>query len=294
MNMINNFTKCGFAAIVGRPNSGKSFLINAIINENIMLVSNKLNATRKRMNIVVMHNETQIIFMDTPGIHQKEKLLNKFMLEETMKAMCDCDIAIFVASLMDDIKHYEEFLAMNNKKHILVLSKIDRYSREQIYKQINLYNKYKDKYESIIPVSSKNNINIKNLIDEVSRHIPKSPYLYDVDLISTNSIREIYREKIREAIFNRINKEVPYESCVDIKSIKETETIDVLKANIIVEKYSQKIIMIGRNGNTIKNIGIFARKSIEEFSGKKVFLKLNVIVKRGWSKDKNMIQVYNK
>ena len=96
--MPNIKTKCGFVAILGRPNSGKSFLINAMANENIMLVSNKFNATRKRMNIVVMHNETQIIFMDTPGIHQKEKLLNKFMLEETMKAMCDCDIAIFVTS----------------------------------------------------------------------------------------------------------------------------------------------------------------------------------------------------
>ena len=286
-------TKCGFVAILGRPNSGKSFLINAMANENIMLVSNKFNATRKRMNIVVMHNETQIIFMDTPGIHQKEKLLNKFMLDETMKAMCDCDIAIFVASLMDDIKHYEEFLAMNNKKHILVLSKIDRYSREQIYKQINLYNKYKDKYESIIPVSSKNNINIKNLIDEVAKYIPKSQYLYDIDIISTNNIREIYKEKIREAIFNRIHKEIPYESCVDIKSLKETKSIDIIKANIIVEKDSQKIILIGKNGNTIKNIGILARKSIEEFSRKKAFLELNVIIKKGWSKDKNMIELYN-
>ena len=286
-------TKCGFVAILGRPNSGKSFLINAMANENIMLVSNKFNATRKRMNIVVMHNETQIIFMDTPGIHQKEKLLNKFMLEETMKAMCDCDIAIFVTSLMDDIKHYEEFLAMNNKKHILVLSKIDRYSREQIYKQINLYSKYKDKYESIIPVSSKNNINIKNLINEVAKYIPRSQYLYDIDIISTNNIREIYREKIREAIFNRIHKEIPYESCVDIKSLKETKSIDIIKANIIVEKDSQKIILIGKNGNTIKSIGMQARRSIEQFSRKKAFLELNVIIKKGWSKDKNMIELYN-
>lgn len=240
-----------------------------------------------------MHNETQIIFMDTPGIHQKEKLLNKFMLEETMKAMCDCDIAIFVTSLMDDIKHYEEFLAMNNKKHILVLSKIDRYSREQIYKQINLYSKYKDKYESIIPVSSKNNINIKNLINEVAKYIPRSQYLYDIDIISTNNIREIYREKIREAIFNRIHKEIPYESCVDIKSLKETKSIDIIKANIIVEKDSQKIILIGKNGNTIKSIGMQARRSIEQFSRKKAFLELNVIIKKGWSKDKNMIELYN-
>ena len=291
--MLNIKTKCGFAAILGRPNSGKSFLINSIANENIMLVSNKFNATRKRMNTIVMHNETQIIFTDTPGIHQKEKLLNKFMLDETMKAMHSCDIAIFVAPLMDEVKHYEKFLEINNKKHILVLSKIDRYSREQIYKQINLYSKYKDKYESIIPISSKNNINIKNLIDEVAKHIPKSQYLYDVDIISTNNIREIYREKIREAIFNRIHKEIPYESCVDIKSLKETKSLDVIKADIIVEKDSQKIILIGKNGNTIKNIGILARKSIEEFSRKKAFLELNVIIKKGWSKNKNMIELYN-
>lgn len=284
-------SKAGFVAIIGRPNSGKSTLLNTLINEQIALVSHKVNATRKRMNIIVMHNNAQIIFIDTPGIHNKEKMLNQFMLQETIKAIDDCDLIIFMAPIMDNLDNYINFLELNKgKKHLLALSKVDLYNKEKIITKIAQYEKYKDQYLALIPISSTKYTNLEPLLDEIIKYIPKSPYLYDTEIISTQNLREIYKEKIRESLFENLNKEIPYQSDVIIKKIYEDETIDRIYADIIVEKDSQKIIVIGQNGNGIKNIGIGARKKIENFSNKKIFLKLEVIVKKGWSKNKKSLK----
>lgn len=284
-------SKAGFVSIIGRPNSGKSTLLNTLINEQIALVSHKINATRKRMNIIVMHNDTQIIFVDTPGIHNKEKMLNQFMLQESIKAIDDCDLIIFLAPITDSIDDYVDFLKLSNgKKHLLILSKIDLLSKDKIIIKITKYEKYKDKYFALIPISSVKNTNLKSLLDEITKYLPESPYLYDTDIISTQNLREIYKEKIREALFDNLNKEIPYQSDVIIKTIQEDHKIDRIYADIIVEKESQKIIVIGTNGKSIKNIGINARKKLEQFSGKKIFLKLEVIVKKGWSKNKKSLK----
>lgn len=284
-------SKAGFVSIIGRPNSGKSTLLNTLINEQIALVSHKINATRKRMNIIVMHNDTQIIFVDTPGMHNKEKMLNQFMLQESIKAIDDCDLIIFLAPITDSIDDYVDFLKLSNgKKHLLILSKIDLLSKDKIITKITKYEKYKDKYFALIPISSVKNTNLKSLLDEITKYLPESPYLYDTDIISTQNLREIYKEKIREALFDNLNKEIPYQSDVIIKTIQEDHKIDRIYADIIVEKESQKIIVIGKNGKSIKNIGINARKKLEQFSGKKIFLKLEVIVKKGWSKNKKSLK----
>lgn len=283
-------TKAGFVAVVGRPNSGKSTLLNAIVNNNIAMVSHKINATRKRMNIIAMHNKTQIIFIDTPGIHKKEKLLNKFMLEEALKAINDCDVLMYISSITNNIDDYKRFLEISNKPHILLLSKIDLLKNDDVLRRIDEYAYYRDIYKALIPFSSKKNLNINCILDELCKYIPESPYLYDEDLISTQNIIEIYKEKIREAIFDNCNLEIPYESDVEIKMFKEEVNIDKIKANIIVEKEGQKAILIGSNGRTIKNIGINSRRKIESFSGKKLFLELFVIVKKGWSKNKKMLK----
>lgn len=284
-------SKAGFVSIIGRPNSGKSTLLNTLINEQIALVSHKINATRKRMNIIVMHNDTQIIFVDTPGIHNKEKMLNQFMLQESIKAIDDCDLIIFLAPITDNVDNYINFLNLSkNKKHLLVLSKMDTLNREKSINKIIQYEKYKDKYLTLIPISSAKHINLKVLLDEIIKYLPESPYLYDTDIISTQKLREIYKEKIREALFDNLNKEIPYQSDVIIKKIQEDHKIDRIYADIIVEKESQKIIVIGTNGKSIKNIGINARKKLEQFSGKKIFLKLEVIVKKGWSKNKKSLK----
>lgn len=286
-----NNTKAGFVSLIGRPNSGKSTLLNILANEQIALVSHKINATRKRMNIIIMYKDSQIIFVDTPGIHNKEKMLNQFMLQESLKAINDCDLIVFLAPITDDLRHYENFLELSNgKKHILLLTKTDLISKDKILQQIAKYKQFEDKYQALIPISSLKNINLDSLLGEIVKYIPDSPYLYDTDIISTQNLREIYKEKIRESLFDNINKEIPYQSDVIIKKIEENENLEKIYADIIVEKESQKIIVVGKNGKSIKNIGISARKKIEDFIDKKVFLKLEVVVKKGWSKDKKMLK----
>ncbi len=283
--------KAGFVSIIGRPNSGKSTLLNTLINEQIALVSHKVNATRKRMNIIVMHNNAQIVFIDTPGIHHKEKILNQFMLQESIKAINDCDLIIFLAPITDNVDNYINFLNLSkNKKHLLVLSKMDTLNREKSINKIIQYEKYKDKYLTLIPISSAKHINLKVLLDEIIKYLPESPYLYDTEVISTQNIREIYKEKIREALFDNLNQEIPYQSDVIIKKIQEKKTIDKIYAEIVVEKDSQRVIVIGKNGKSIKNIGIHARKKIEQLSDKKILLKLEVITKKGWSKNKKQLK----
>ncbi len=285
--MSNVETKAGFVAVVGKPNSGKSSLLNWLIGEKLALVSHKANATRKRMNFIIMHNNAQIIFIDTPGIHQKERLLNQFMLEEALKAMGDCDLILFLASVKDDLKHYEEFLKLNkqNRKHIILLTKIDLVSKERIFKKLSEYQAFQDSYLEIVPISIKKGTKQSSLLDIISKYIPNHPYLYDPDILTTQNLKEIYKEYIREAIFNNLSDEIPYLSDVVVDKVEEMPDIEKIYATIITEKNSQKGIIIGKNGSAIKRIGVESRKNIEELLQKKVFLKLEVLVKQRWSKD---------
>ena len=288
---MSDKTKAGFVAVVGRPNSGKSSLLNWLIGEKLALVSHKANATRKRMNFIVMHKNAQIIFIDTPGIHQKERLLNQFMLEEALKAIGDCDLVLFLASVKDDIKDYEEFLKLNSKKtpHIVLITKTDLVSKDYLLKKLSLYQKYQDKFLELVPISIKKGTKQSDLLDVISKYIPDHPYLYDPELLTTENLKEIYKEYIREALFNNLSDEIPYLSDVVVDRVEEGAEIEKIYAHIITEKKSQKGMIIGKAGSAIKRIGVEARKNIETLLGKKVFLKLEVIVKPGWSKDKKKL-----
>ena len=287
-------TKCGYVATVGRPNAGKSSLLNWLIDEKIAMVSHKANATRKRSNIISMHKgideekESQIIFVDTPGIHEKEKLINQFMLEEALKAIGDCDLILFLAPVTDKIEYYEDFLERNKKntKHIIVLTKTDFVQPGEVLDKITEYEQFQDKYEKIIPMTIKKGNKQNQLLDEVVKLLPNSPYLYDTEILTTDHLRDIYKEFIREAIFENISDEIPYETDVLIEKIQEKDDIDVIKAMIIVEKTSQKGMIIGKGASAIKRIGKDARKKIEKLSGKKIYLELFVAVKKGWTKNK--------
>jgi len=285
-------TKAGFVSLIGRPNAGKSTLMNSLLGEKIAMVSQKANATRKRSNAIVMHDNTQIIFVDTPGLHEKEKVLNKFMLDEALKAMGDCDLIVYLAPITDSTEYYEKFLALNKKNipHIIVLSKIDQVKQEKLFKKIASYNQYADKFEALIPVAIPRKVGHKDLLDTITKLLPASPFLYDPEDLTSELVRDIYAGFIREGIFENISDEVPYESDVIIDSIEEETGIDRIYATIIIEKESQKGIIIGKKGETIKRIGKAAREKIEELSGKKAYLNLQVVVKKGWSKDKNFLK----
>lgn len=285
-------TKAGFVSLIGRPNAGKSTLMNSLLGEKIAMVSQKANATRKRSNAIVMHKDTQIIFVDTPGIHEREKILNQYMLDEALKAMGDCDLIVYLAPVTDSTEHYEKFLKLNEKgvKHIIVLSKIDQVSQEKLFKRINQYNKFSDHFEALIPTSISRKVGHEDLLDTISKNLPDSPFLFDPNDLTSELVRDIYAGYIREGIFENVSDEIPYESDVLIDKIEEDGKVDHIYASIIVEKESQKGIIIGKGGDTVKRIGIYSRKKIESLSGKKVFLDLQVIVKKGWSKDKEYLK----
>jgi len=285
-------TKAGFVSLIGRPNAGKSTLMNSLLGEKIAMVSQKANATRRRSNAIVMHEDTQIIFIDTPGLHEREKILNQFMLEEALKAMGDCDLIVYLAPVTDNVEHYEHFLKLNKSKikHIIVLSKIDQVNQEKLFKKIASYNKYADEFEALIPVAIPKKVGHADLLNTISKLLPDSPYLFDPEDLTSELVRDIYAGFVRESIFENVSDEVPYESDVIIESIEEEKGLDSIYAMIIIEKESQKGIIIGKGGETIKRIGKAAREKIERLSGKKTFLKLQVNVKKGWTKDVNFLK----
>jgi len=288
-------TKAGFVAVVGRPNAGKSTLLNHIVGEKLAMVSKKAQATRKRMNIIVMHGDAQIIFVDTPGIHEKERLLNQFMLDEALKAMGDSDLIIFLAPVTDKLTEYEKFLKLaqaKGVKHIVVLTKIDHVKQGDILAKLSEYQKYQEYFEAIIPFSVNKKVGKKQLLDEISKYLQTSPFLYDPEILTTEHIRNIYKELIRESIFENLSDEIPYESDVTIEKIEESDTLDKVYATIVVEKETQKGMIVGQKGAGIKRVGKLAREQMEVFSGKKIFLDLHVSVKKGWSKNKDGLEEF--
>jgi GTP-binding protein Era len=285
-------TKCGYVSVVGRPNAGKSSLLNWLVGEKIAMVSHKANATRKRSNIIVMHDNDQLVFVDTPGLHETEKLINQFMLDEALKAIGDCDLILFLAPVTDKLTHYEDFLIKNKKntKHLLLLTKIDNVTNDEVLRKIKEYEEYADKYEAIIPVSIKKQTTQADILDVAVKHLPVHPHLFDPEIMTTEHMRDIFKEFIRESIFDNISDEIPYEADVVIEKVEEKPNVEVIKATIVVEKATQKGMIIGKGGEAIKRIGLNARKKIEPLIGKKVYLELFVSVKKGWSKNKDSLR----
>jgi len=281
--------KSGFVGIVGKPNAGKSTLLNWLLGEKIALVSPKANASRKRVNAIVMHKDNQIILIDTPGLHERERLLNKFMLKEAIKALSDSDLVLFLADIRDDLSGYEWFLELTTKPHIVVLTKIDLVDNKDIENKKAVYEKYK-KALAVIPVSAVDGKGKEKLLDEIVKYLPIHPYYYDPEIISSENIRDIYKELIREALFEKLGDELPYETDILIDKIEEFDNLDKIYATIIVQRHSQKGIIIGKSGRKIKDIGMYARRLLENFSGKKIYLELYVKVVSGWTKSKKMLE----
>lgn len=283
--------RSGFVSIIGRTNAGKSSLLNALLNEKIAIVSHKQNATRRKINGIVMNEGNQIIFVDTPGLHESEKILNKLMINEAVKSMGDCDAMIFIASVHDDTSDYEKFLNLNPKKpHILVLSKVDEVSNEKLLKKMMQYQNFQSRFTALVPFSIKKQSYQKPLLDEICKLLPEHAYFYDPQFLTDTNEKEIFRDFILEAIYENLSDEIPYLSDVSVDKVVEKAGITEIFATIITEKDTHKSMIIGKNGETIKRIGIFARKLIKNLTNCKIYLKLDVVVKRGWSKDEKIIK----
>ncbi|WP_462106656.1 GTPase Era [Campylobacter concisus] len=282
--------KSGFVSIIGRTNAGKSSFLNALLNEKIAIVSHKQNATRRKINGIVMNGEDQIIFTDTPGLHESNKAINQLLISQAIKSMGDCDLIVFLAPIHDDTSDYEKFLALNPEKpHILVLTKVDESSNAKVLEKITQYQKFQDKFEALLTFSTKQPTYKKPLLDEICKLLPEHEYFYDPEFLTPTNEKEIFREFILEAIYENLSDEIPYLSDAIIKSVKEKPGITEIFASIITEREIHKSMIIGKNGETIKRIGIFARKLIQNLTGSKVFLKLDVVVKKGWSKEEKSL-----
>lgn len=283
-------SKAGFVAVIGRPNAGKSTLINSLIEEKLAMVSHKANATRKRQQIILMYENTQIVLVDTPGLQNRSGELNRFMLKEATKALEESDLIIFVADMADKVDLYKEFLDLiGNRKHIVILTKMDNFTHEQRVKKLAEYQPFQDKFLSIIPISAKSS-DFGALIKEIASHMPTSPWYYDPEDLTTESIKSITKELIRESLFENLSDELPYESEVTLDRFVEKKNLVYIDATIIVERESQKGMVIGKGGATIKRIGKTAREKIEEFLQTKCYLELTVKVVANWSVDKNALK----
>lgn len=283
--------KSGFVAVLGRPNAGKSTLLNWVLGERLAMVSKKANATRKRMQLIVTHKNSQIVFVDTPGLHEKERELNKFMMSEALRALEDCDITCFLAPVTDSLKDYEEFLKNSKgRAHLVVLTKCDFVDAGELAIKLQEYSKYSDKFLEILPLSATKDRGKELFLDSVIKHLPEGEFYYDADMLSDVYVKDIYKELIRETLFDKFSDEIPYGSDVVIESIDESDSLDRVFAVIVVEKESQKGIVIGKGGEALKRLGRDARLKLEEFSGKKIYLKLFVKVVKNWTNNKKSIE----
>ena len=219
---------------------------------------------------------TQIVFVDTPGIHHQEKLLNQYMLSQALKAMGDCDLALYLAPITDDVKHYQLFLELYQGKHILLLSKSDTCSNEAILAKMAEYQKFDKHFLALLPFSVKKGFDRDLLLKSIASFLPQSPFYYDNELLTPSSIN--------------LSDEIPYEADVMLKRFEEGEKLDRIFAEIIVEKQSQKGVVIGKGGSSIKRISKCAREKILALSPKSVYLKLDVSVYKGWSKQKDLLK----
>jgi len=275
----------GFVSIIGRPNVGKSTLLNALVGEKISIVSDKPQTTRNRVTGILTLPEAQVIFLDTPGLHKPKGRLNEYMVKVAKEACSEVDIVLFMAEADKNPGEAEkeiiEFLKGLRTKVFLVINKIDLVQKDALLPLINKYSSIYD-FAEIIPVSSLKGKNLPDLRKTIIDYLPEGPQYYPEDEMTEQPERFIAAEIIREKIFRMTKDEVPYSTAVLVEEMKEHGDKIYTRADIYVEKDSHKGIIIGANGQMLKKIGQAARKDIERLLGSEIYLELWVKVKKDW------------
>lgn len=279
--------KSGFVTIIGRPNVGKSTLANAILGEKIAIMSDKPQTTRNRINAIYTDKESQIIFIDTPGLHKAKTKLGDFMVSSALDTLKEVDAIVFMVDDSDRIGAGDEFILEQLKgiktPVILAINKVDLISPERYVKIVNNYKAY-DFIKEIISLSALNNKNIDVLMRYIKSYLEEGPMYYPGDILTDQPEKAVVAEIIREKLLHYLDDEIPHGVAVEIESFKERkkqEMIDI-RATIICERDSHKGIIIGKSGRKLKGIGKSAREDIEKLLGVKVFLELWVKVRPGW------------
>ena len=282
---MNNQTKTGFVTLIGRPNVGKSTLMNRMIGQKIAITSKKPQTTRNRIQTVYTCGEGQIIFVDTPGIHKAKNKLGDYMVNVAKKTLGEVDVILFLVEPSDFIGAGDQYilkqLAGIRTPVILVINKIDTVPKEQLLPIIDAYRKEYD-FAEIVPVCATKGTGKDDLISTIFKYLTYGPMYYDEDTITDQPERQIVAELIREKALHALDEEIPHGIAVAIDQMKYEKKIVHIDATIICEKDSHKGIIIGKGGQMLKKIGSNARYEIEQLLGKKVNLKLWVKVKKDW------------
>lgn len=277
--------KSGFAALIGRPNVGKSTLMNHLIGQKIAITSKKPQTTRNRIQTVYTSEEGQIVFVDTPGIHKAKNRLGDYMVNVAQRSLKEVDVVLFLVEPTDYIGAGEQQILSQLRKIntpvILVINKIDTVKKEELFGFIDVYRKEMD-FAEIVPVSALKNDNTDELIRCIMKYLPYGPAFYDEDTVTDQPQRQIVAELIREKALQSLNEEIPHGIAVTIERMKWRGQIVDIDATIICERESHKGIIIGKQGAMLKKIGMNARKDVEDLLESKVNLQLWVKVKKDW------------
>jgi len=287
--------KSGFVAIVGAPNVGKSTLLNQLLGQKVAIVTPKPQTTRKQVRGILSGENYQIVFVDTPGIHESKRLLNKVLVKWATSALEDVDIVILVVDVTRRQRGHElvilDLLKRVGKPVIIVLNKIDRVAKETLLPIIDHF-KGIYSFEAIVPVSAKYNDGVDIVLDEILRLLDEGPKYYDGDMITDQMNEEFVAELIREKIFLLAEEEIPYSTAVQVERMEEVPAKNLARifATVYVERPSQKKIIIGKGGRFIKKVGQLVREELERFFGKKIYIDIWVKVLKDWSRDEKSLK----
>ncbi len=277
--------KAGFVTLIGRPNVGKSTLMNKLIGQKIAITSNKPQTTRNRIQTVYTSEEGQIVFLDTPGIHKAKNKLGDYMVGVAERTLSEVDVILWLVEPSNFIgageQHIIEQLKKTKTPVILVINKIDTVKKEEILTFIDTYRKQLD-FQEIVPVSALKGDNTETLISCIMKYLPYGPAFYDEDTITDQPMRQIVAELIREKALRSLDEEIPHGVAVSIESMKYRKNICDIEATIVCERDSHKGIIIGKGGSMLKKIGSTARPDIEDLLEMQVNLQLWVKVKKDW------------
>ncbi|MPM51922.1 GTPase Era [bioreactor metagenome] len=285
MNNSENY-KSGFVSVIGRPNVGKSTLVNSLIGQKIAIMSDKPQTTRNRILCVLTTEDAQIVFMDTPGIHKPKHKLGEYMVETATRTLREVDVILFVVDATASLGAGEQFIMENlisvKTPVILVVNKIDQVAKQDLLPMIQKYTEAYD-FAAVVPISALEQTNLKDLVGEVKKYLEPGPQYYPEDMITYQPERLIIAELIREKALHLTREEIPHAIAVDIEEITTRDNEDLyIRAVIYVERDSQKGIVIGAKGQLLKEIGQQARIDIENLLGSKAYLDLWVKVKKDW------------
>jgi len=287
-------TKSGFVGIIGLPNVGKSTLLNQLLGTKVSIVSPKPQTTRFNIRGVLTRDNFQIVFVDTPGIHDAKSLFNQLMVKEALNALQEVDIILWVMDVTHRIPEEEKILDLikkANKPAILVLNKIDLIKKQELLPIIDYFSKLHD-FHAIIPISALKNDGLDRVLDELVKLLPEGPFYYESHQVTDLPLNLLIAEIIREKIFLLTYQEIPYSAAVKVEEIKEEPEKNLLyiQATIFIERDSQKGIIIGKGGKMLKKIGTLAREELEFLLGKKIYLDLWVKALKDWRERETYIR----